>query len=170
MQSVEFRAELRDAELAPLILRAIGAKPLGSTEWEDSYFRVPDGWLKRRSAAGEPTDWVRYHRTPRVQPKIVRFEVLADEQGIERFGQHPMPLWLAIRKHRELWMRGYTTVSLDHIEHLGRFVKLEALVSPQHNVVRAHREINRIRDALSPALGEPIAEGYADLMLRQLAA
>ena len=170
MQSVEFRCELRDPELAGLMLPAIGAIFVGEADWEDTYFRVPEGWLKRRSAKDEPTDWVRYRRAERITPKIVGFDVLSDDQGREQFGTLAMPTWIAIRKRRACWLLGNLNVYLDHVESLGHFCKLETLVTPSQNLARGHRVIHHVRAKLEPALGEPISRGYAQLVASGFAA
>ena len=125
--------------------------------------------LKRREAAGEPTDWVMYGRKARMAPKLVRFEVMTADEGRLRFGEMPMPAWMAIEKRREVWIKDNVTVSIDEVEELGRYVKIESLVSVGRNVIRVHEEIAAVRRAIMPALGEPIAEGYGELLARQMA-
>ncbi|MEM1167497.1 MAG: hypothetical protein AAGI30_14575 [Planctomycetota bacterium] len=168
MQAVEFRCELRDAPLARLILRRSGARFVGTVEAEDTHFRVPDGLLKRRRGEGEPTDWVHYRRRPRIPPTMTMFDIYSDELGQARFGAGELPVWLAVRKHREIWLKNNLSIYMDQVDGLGSFVKLEMLVSRLTNVIRCHEEIAHMRTMLEHALGEPVSLGYAEMLARDL--
>ncbi len=164
MINVEFKAELRDADLARAALRAFGALPAGELEQTDTYFRVADGRLKKRETTGEPVEWVFYDRENRSLPKLSRFTIYDDAAARERFGARPLPVWLTVRKTRELWLTGGVRIHLDEVEHLGRYLEIEALVSPKQNVSKCHEAVAALREKLGPALGEPISCGYSDLL------
>jgi adenylate cyclase class IV len=164
MINVEFKAELRDPELARGALRAAGAVRAHGFEQTDTYFRIPDARLKKRETPGEPTEWIFYDREDRPLPKLSRFTIYDEEQALARFGSRPLPVWVTVRKHRELWLLGSVRVHLDEVERLGRFLEIEALVSPKQNVAACHKAIAVLRRGLGPALGEPISCGYADLL------
>jgi hypothetical protein len=62
MQNIEFKAELRNLEAARRQCELIEAERLGEIRQIDTYFRMTDGRLKRREAAGAPIEWILYHR------------------------------------------------------------------------------------------------------------
>lgn len=168
MQGVEFKAELRDPELARLILRYSGAIFVGAMETSEAYTRMPDGVLKKRSCADDPTEWVLYTRTPRIPPKLSHFVVLNEDQVREHFGERDVPVWVDSRKRREVYLLGPLHVHLDEVQGLGKFVKLEGLVTPKDTLPKVYKRISKARELLGPALGEPVSHGYADMLDKDL--
>jgi len=171
MQNVDFKCELRDPELARVILKRRGAMFVGAADHRDTYYRIPDGRLKKREADREPVEWIVYHRTDRPQPSISRFIIYSSDQLRERYGDRDLPEWLAFTKRREIWLMNGLRVHLDHLSELGWFCEIDALVSKTRHVVKCHEAIADIRQTLAPSLGGMIATSYADLIAleRQLA-
>ncbi|MBL0926157.1 MAG: CYTH domain-containing protein [Phycisphaerales bacterium] len=179
MQNVEFKCELRDPDLARLIAAKIGAKPVGVLRQTDSYYRIPDGRLKKRETEGEPTEYVFYHRLNRVKPKLSHFSIYSEEQFRERYGEAAaeggLPLWVIVRKSRQVWMwtaatsagEGSVRLHADEVEGLGWFFEAEALVSPRQHLGICHEIVENVREAFGPALGEMIAVGYSDMLAAQ---
>ncbi|MEM9083221.1 MAG: CYTH domain-containing protein [Planctomycetota bacterium] len=164
MQAVEFRCELRDPDLARLLLGAMGALSAGTIEGDDTHFRVPAGFLKRRTAPGEPTDYVLYNKPARVTPRMTRFEVMTETDARVQLGSAEMPVWVTVRKTREIYLVNGINVYLDRVEGLGWFFKAEVIVSPRVNVIKAHERINGVRDELANAFGEAVSGSYAELL------
>lgn len=167
MQNVEFKAELRDAGLARAICKALKATWVANLEQKDTYYRVATGRLKRRECVGEPVEYIHYERPNRAAPKISQFTIYTENQARERFGREALPVWVTVRKKRELFVLGHTRIHLDEVEGLGTFIEIEAIVSPHHHVGRCHESIAKLRAALSPAMGEVIDCSYADLAARE---
>jgi len=164
MINVEFKAELRDLELARAAVRSMGALKAGVLEQTDTYFRVADGRLKKRETEGEDTEWVFYDREDRTLPKLSRFTIYDEAAAKERFGSRPLPVWLTVKKRRELWLMGAVRIHMDEVEGLGKFLEIEALVSPKQNVAKCHELVAKLREKLGPALGEPLSGSYSDLL------
>ena len=168
MQNVEFKAELRDIDLARRVCERLGATRLGPVRQVDTYYRVPDGRLKKREADGEATEFIFYHRPDRVRPRLSHFTIFTEADAKKRFGVAPLPVWLVVRKLRDIWLYKNARVHLDEVEDLGSFIEVEALVSPAHHVGRCHAIVQELRALLGPALGEPISRSYADMMAVEL--
>jgi adenylate cyclase class IV len=164
MQNVDFKCELRDAALARAIVRRLNAIHVGESTHHDTYYRVPDGRLKRRRAEGEPVEWIVYHRSDRPTPAISRFSIYSEEQLRERYGERDLPEWLSFTKRRDIWLLEGVRIHFDNVDHIGAFLEVDALVSTSRNVAACHAAIARIRTALEPALGGMIATSYADLV------
>lgn len=167
MQNVEFKAELRDIALARAICKSLQATWVAHMEQKDTYYRVPTGRLKKRECVGEPVEYIHYERPNKALPKISQFTIYTESQARERFGREALPVWLVVKKKRELFVLGHTRIHLDEVEGLGTFIELEAVVSPHHNVARCHESIAKLRSALQPALGEVIDCSYSDLLARE---
>lgn len=167
MRNVEFKAELRDPALARTIAEALGARHVATLDQTDTYYRLPAGRLKKREAAGEPTEWILYHRPDRTGLKISRFTIYSEEQALERYGKTPLPVWVTVKKHRELYMLDNIRIHFDTVEGLGNFLEFEALLRPRVAVADAEAAVQRLREEFTPVLGEPIACGYSDLLASQ---
>lgn len=169
MRNVEFKAELRDVELARSVCRALGAVYVETVGQLDTYFRVPDGRLKKREVAGQETEYIFYERDDVSGYKISRFTIYPEQRAVERFGVRPMPVWVVVRKRRELYLFDGVLIHLDEVDGLGRFLELEALVTSARNEKSCRDAVQRLRDKLGPALGEPIAGSYSDLAAQEAA-
>lgn len=167
MHNVEYKAELRDLPLARSICRALKASPIITMEQTDTYFRIPSGRLKKRECPGEPTEYIFYDRPDRTRAKLSHFVIYTETQALERFGIQPLPVWVIVKKRRELYMLGSVRIHLDTVEGLGHFLEFEAMVSVSFNIAKCHEAIDKLKKALGPALGEPIACGYSDLLANE---
>jgi len=165
MQNVEFKCELRDPELASAVCSRIKAVHIGRLEQTDTYYRVPSGTLKRRECKSEPVEWIAYERDAIARPRLSLFTIYSDSEARMRFGERPLPVWVVVRKRRDLWIKRAVRIHLDEVEGLGWFFELEALVSRRQTVARCHEAIGRLRKLFGPSLGEPVSTGYAELLL-----
>jgi len=166
MLNVEFKCELRDADLARDVLLTLGARFAGELRQTDTYFRVGIGRVKRRETPGLQTQYVVYDRADIAAPKISRFELLTESQAVSRYGSAPLPVWLTVRKTRRLFLLDNIRIHLDAVDSLGDFLEFEALVTPDCGIEACHAAVNRLRDALAPSLGEPVSGGYSDMLAR----
>lgn len=166
MRNVEFKAELRDLTLALPICLELGAKMVGTLEQTDTYYRVADARLKKRETVGEPTEWIFYQRPDESKPKLSQFMIYSEAEAHERFGISPLPVWLVVKKSRELLLYGNVRIHLDRVEELGDFIEMEAMVTKACGEAACRDAIARLRAALAPVLGEPISCGYSDLLAR----
>ncbi len=168
MQNLEYKAELRDPDVARAALRRLGAAPVGTVRQVDTYFRIHSGRLKKRETtfdgADEPVEIIHYERHDRAQPKLSKFSIYTEEQAAERFGTLPLPIWVRVAKTREIFMKGGVRIHLDEVDDLGRFIEFEALVTKTQNVARCHEVLAELRTALGPTMGEPISVSYSDLI------
>jgi len=164
MHNVEYKAELRDPVLARSICHAVGATHIITLEQTDTYFRVPHGRLKKREAPGEPTEYIFYDRANRSAPKLSHFSIYTETMAQERFGASPLPVWVVVKKTREVYLLGGVRIHLDAVEGLGRFLEFEALVSPSQNVAVCHAVVADLRQRFAPVLGEAISGGYSDMI------
>jgi adenylate cyclase class IV len=171
MQSVEFKAELRDRALAILLAQRHGASLIREMQQRDTYFKVADGRLRRREVEGDPVEYAFYHRLDRIKPTVCHFTVYDEEQAAERFGTRPLPIWITVEKTRALYLMGAVTISFDSVVGLGGradFFEATALVMPSQHLGVCHKLIADAREAVAPALGEPVAPGYAELVAAEV--
>ncbi|MFO0828916.1 MAG: class IV adenylate cyclase [Phycisphaerales bacterium] len=168
MQNVEFKAEIRNVEAARRQCELSGAKCFGSFVQIDTYFRVPEGRLKRRETAGRAPEWIWYQRPDTVAARVSKYTILSDEQARVRFGTGTLVPWKVVRKTRELWIVDNVRIHLDTVEDVGSFIEFEAMVSPRHDLVECRMMLTQLREAFEPILGEPVGASY-EAMVSELA-
>ncbi|GMV24382.1 MAG: hypothetical protein AMXMBFR58_04130 [Phycisphaerae bacterium] len=164
MHNVEFKSELRDVQLARTLARAHGAAFIDAVDQLDTYYRVPTGRLKKRETTGEPVEYIFYDRADRSKPKLSHFTIYTEAQAQARFGSAPLPVWLTVKKVREIYLLGNVRIHIDTVDKLGTFLEFEALVGTNHPIAACHRCIRDLREIFAPVLGEPISCGYSDLV------
>lgn len=164
MQNMEFKAELRDLELARSLCSMLGASFIAVLEQTDSYFACDDGRLKQRVCPGEPTEVIFYQRSDQVSASVSEYQIMTPDEARERFGAALDRVEWVVRKRRELFLLGSVRIHLDRVESLGDFFELEAVVSPSNGIAACRRAVEQLRVQFAPALGEPIAWGYVDLL------
>lgn len=172
MKNLELKAELRDPNLARLICKQLRASRIGLIRQTDTYYNVTRGRLKRRESVAvergvgspEPIEYVFYERPDRVDAKVSEYHLYDEAQVRERFGQATLPVWLEVVKNRELYLYGSTRIHIDDVVGLGWYFEYEILMDDGTDTQRAKELAHRLRSTFLPALGEPIAGSYADLV------
>jgi len=168
MQNVEFKAELRDLPLARGIALRLGAKALHTMWQTDTYFRLANGRLKKRETEidGEPlqTEYIFYHRPDSSKARVSQFNIYTHTQAMDRFGTLALPVWVVVKKKRELLLHAWTRIHLDTVERLGTFIEFESVVSGENTEKLGFTAVRSLRTAFGPVIGEPISSSYSDLL------
>ncbi|MCW5766131.1 MAG: class IV adenylate cyclase [Phycisphaeraceae bacterium] len=167
MQNVEFKAELRDLALARSICLHIKAVPIETLSQTDTYYRLADGRLKRRDAAGHPSEYIFYHRDNSARPRLSTFTIYSETEARRQFGSLDLPVWVVVRKTREVFLHINTRIHLDRVEGLGDYLEFEAMVTPEHPVEACRSAVELLRRAFQPVLGEAVSASYSDLIAQE---
>lgn len=167
MQNVEIKAELRDIALARTLCHALHATLVETMRQTDVYFKLADGRLKRRtieSEAGNRTEYIFYHRTNEAKSRISRFKIYSEPEAKLVFGQVDPPIWVTVKKLREVFIHDAVRIHLDTVEGLGTFIEFEALVTPRNNLAKSYEQVDSLRRHFAPVIGEPLSHSYSDLL------
>lgn len=164
MESLEFKAELRDLTLARAICRTLGATHAATLDQTDICYNIPDARLIKRICPDEPTEYILYTRRDGVGLRRCEFSIFSEERAKIRFGSHPLPMRVVVRRSREIHLLGTIRIHLDRVDMLGCFVELQAMITSYCDITSCRAAIEAARTALSPVLGEPVALSYADLL------
>ena len=175
MQNYEYKAELRDPQIARMICQKIGAPLAVRLRQTDTYYNIARGRLKKRQAIAidravgspEPVEYIFYDRPTTVTPKVSDFHLYTQAEVIERFGQAPLPEWLVVEKTREVYIWNNVRIHLDEVVDLGWFFEFEILVAGNEPEGQVEQTATELRATFAPALGEPIAGSYSDLLAQQ---
>lgn len=172
MKNIEFKAELRDPDLARAIATRIGATMAARLRQTDTYFSVASGRVKKRESVAldragpvpEPVEFIVYTRADRIDLRPSEFSILTEDELRARYGATPLPVWLVVTKLRELWVWRSVRIHLDLVEDLGWFFEIESLVADPGDENHARLLAHQARATFHPALGEPVANSYSDLL------
>lgn len=177
MKNLEWKAELRDPNLARLICKKIGASPIGKIRQTDTYYNVSRGRLKKREAIAvergigspEPIEYIFYERPNNTAPKVSDYTIYTHDEVLERFGQAPLPVWLTVTKVRELYLLDSTRIHIDDVHDLGWHFEFEIMMNSKKESDAAPAGAEELKSTFLPALGEPIQSSYADLLEQHIA-
>lgn len=172
MKNLEWKAELRDPNLARLICKKMGAMPVAKIRQTDTYYNVARGRLKKREAIAvergigspEPIEYIFYERPDQVAPKISDYTIYTHDEVLERFGQAPLPVWLTVTKVRELYLFNSIRIHIDDVHELGWHFEFEILTNSKEEAETAPERAEKLKSTFLPALGEPIRMSYSDLL------
>ena len=85
MQNIEFKAELRDIDAARIQCTVLDARHIGQLRQTDTYFRMPDGRLKKRE------DCWRAPAVDLLPPRRTHpTETVELHDSLRRAGAHPL--------------------------------------------------------------------------------
>jgi adenylate cyclase class IV len=168
MKNIEFKAELRNIDLARSICFVVGARALGTLLQTDEYIEVPEGRLKRRVERIEDTGetrqgWIWYDRADRTAARASSWTRLDEQQVAVRWPALARKPFRIIVKRRELWKVDNVRVHLDAVAGLGNYFELEGVVGMGDDPAGTRARVGRLIDQFRPALGEPVSGSYADL-------
>lgn len=123
---LETKARYADLGRARRLLAEAGGDHRGAVQQQDTYFHVPQGWLKLRTHH-ETAELVAYGRTPASATHTCTFAVtpVGDADACREGLTAVLGVRAVVRKRREVWTFGATTVHLDDVEGLGQFIELE---------------------------------------------
>jgi adenylate cyclase class 2 len=169
MQNVEIKIELRDPALARVIASGLRVASIVTLDQTDTYYRLAEGRLKKRETTDGgghtyPPEYIFYHRNNEAKSRVSKFVIYSESEARKYFGASEPPVWVRVRKRREVFMCNGVRVHMDQVEGLGHFLELEALVTPQHNLAKAYASVDELRRLFGPALGEPVSAGYSDML------
>ena len=160
--NIECKLRLHDPDGARRIARELGATRAGMLEQEDVFYDHPRLRLKRRATTGRPVEWILYARTDEGAARESRYELLTDDEARQRFDDLGEPVGV-VRKRRDLWLLENVRIHIDEVEGLGDFLELEAVVGDEHPPEACRASVDRLLDALAPALGDIVPVAYVDL-------
>ena len=164
MLNIEYKAELRERDLARGVCRTLGAVFQGKFEQTDVFVRVDEGRLKRRECPGEPTHWIWYQRSDQLGVRESQWTKLDEQQVDVRFPGLDRRPWKRVVKRRELWMLENIRIHLDEVLGIGSFLEFEGVVAQGVDAQETRLKVEHLVAEFRPLLGEPIASSYEALV------
>lgn len=164
-RNIELKARCGDLARAAGAAESLGATRAGVLVQTDTYFRVPQGRLKLREAAGRSAELIYYERANETRLRDSAYYVLPTPAPAETRAALSKALGVrgVVRKRRELWMYHNVRIHLDEVEGLGSFVEFEAVIASPADEAPSHERLARLTAALAIRDEDRIAGSYSDL-------
>ena len=89
----------------------------------DTYYRLPDGRLKRRESPGLATQYIHYYRDDDFRPRVSDYTIYTEDQARTRWGMVSLREWLIVVKTREVYLIDNVRIHLDRVRDLGDFIE-----------------------------------------------
>ena len=168
LKNIEFKAELRDIELARTTCAFLHARRIAILHQTDEYVSVPEGRLKKRSERDEVSgrsrcEWIWYTRADRTNARLSVWTRLDDAQLEVRWPSLDRTITRTIVKRRELWLIENVRIHLDTVAGLGNYFELEGVCGSRSGLAETKLKVDTLLEKFRPVLGEAVSASYAEL-------
>jgi adenylate cyclase class 2 len=166
-RNIEFKSRLSDWEAARRIAAALATSNLGVEHQVDTYFVAANGRLKLREIQGSGAWLIGYDRPDHadVRGSDYRLIPISTPDDLKAALAVTLGIRVVVRKRREIYLVGNVRIHLDQVEGLGDFLEFEAVLDPDMDDALGHAQIADLKTTFHASLGQPIASGYADLLV-----
>ncbi len=167
-RNIEYKARLTDFDLARRTAAGIATDHLSVERQTDTYFAVPHGRLKLREIAGCGAWLVGYQRENHASARGSDYRLIevADPIELKAALSTALGVRVVVRKRREIHLFQNVRIHLDKVEKLGDFLEFEAVLGDEDDDATGQALLAALTAQFRGALGDPVASGYADLLLQ----
>jgi predicted adenylyl cyclase CyaB len=165
MRNLEAKFRLSDLATARRSAEAIGFVFAAVLEQRDTFFVVPSGKLKLREQGSD--GWlIHYHRDHSQQLELSNYEIVAvaDPAATRAILLAALGAQDEVRKQRTLLMRRNIRLHLDHVDGLGVFGEIEAVLRDTEVADTYRAEVSEILTAIDVAAADLIDVSYFELI------
>jgi adenylate cyclase class IV len=167
-KNIEIKARCENLSSVRRLAGNLGAQKRAILRQVDTYFLVNAGRLKLREIRGgeHRAELIWYQRPDRHSARASRYCLVPVSEPISLKIALTSGLGVAkiVRKRRELWMFRNVRIHLDHVEKLGNFIELGAVIDRRHDIRISRKNLQVVRNALRIKAASLLAESYSDLM------
>lgn len=166
MQNLEAKFKLDDLERAGKQAEAIGYQFKATLVQRDTFFRVREGKLKLREE-GSSAWMIFYGRADSRQLKLSSYEIVSipEPEKTRELLTRALGTIAMVRKTRILLMRDHVRLHLDHVDGLGEFGEIEAVLGQNEDPERSRPAVDELLGALEVDRNNLIAESYFEMLL-----
>lgn len=131
IRNIEIKLRLEDPAGVRQRVTALADGPGQRLNQHDTYFTVPEGYLKLRRENGRASlIGYRRPRAAEARQSGINLAPLADADATAAVLARCLPVRAEIIKRRDLYFRGQTRIHLDRVEDLGEFLEFEVVLKP----------------------------------------
>jgi predicted adenylyl cyclase CyaB len=164
--NVEVKARVRDWQELRQRAASLSRTPAQEMRQRDVFFVTVRGRLKLRVLAPDRGQLVYYERVDLPGPKPSRYLIseVDDPGSMEAVLSASLGVRGVVSKVRLLYLVGHTRIHLDQVEGLGRFLELEAMMSPGQSAAEGEQIVSELLAELGIGDDDLIDVAYIDLL------
>jgi adenylate cyclase, class 2 len=165
--NLEIKARLEDRDATRRTVQQIATERVGQQLQTDTYFFCRQGRLKLREIQGRPAQLIWYERPDTLEPKTSRYQLVevGDSDTLRQLLSAAWGIRVVVKKRREIYLYRHVRIHLDHVEPLGDFLELEAVVPEGGNWDEAERLVHELLERLGISASLLMESSYSDLLL-----
>lgn len=166
MQNLEAKFKLSDLERARKQGEALGFSPRAVLDQRDTFFRVQQGKLKLREEDGGGAALIYYGREDNQGFKLSNYEIVpvSDPEKIRAILSEALGVIASVKKRRLLLQRDHIRLHLDHVEGLGDFGEIEAVLAADADPDDSLPAVEQLLHALGVDHRSLIGASYFEMM------
>jgi adenylate cyclase class IV len=167
MRNLEAKFRLPDLALARARALEIGFKPQSILRQRDTFYIVANGKLKLREQE-DGASLIHYRRGGHGGLQLSDYSILpvSDPAALRAMLADSLGVLAEIRKVRTLMIRRNVRLHLDHVEGLGDFGEIEAVLAEDDSPAKYHDEAASIIEDLGLTGVKLIDASYFELLRR----
>jgi adenylate cyclase class IV len=168
-RNVEWKARSRDPQRQQQLARQLAGGPPASLKQVDTFFNVPNGYLKLRQFSPKSGELIYYVRPVQAGPKLSNYSRVPTERPglLCQLLAQALGICGEVRKRRRVYIVGQTRIHFDQVEGLGNFLEVEVVLRPKQTVAEGKRIAASLRRELAVRQDELVEEAYIALLTRK---
>lgn len=166
MRNIEIKARPRDWTRIETALTDLGAEDAGRETQTDIFYACRDGRLKLRLSDRSGATLIHYRRDDTAEVRRSEYVLLPLSDGEAARGMLESALEVVgtVRKERHLRLLDNVRIHCDHVDGLGRFLEIEAIVDAAHPEPRCRARVEELLESFGIAPADHLAAAYTDLL------
>jgi adenylate cyclase, class 2 len=167
--NLEIKARLTNWDSTRRLVQQLATERLGQQIQTDTYFFCRQGRLKLREILGRPAQLIWYERPDTFDPKTSRYHLVevGDSETMRDLLAAAWGVRVVVKKRREIFLFRQVRIHLDHVEHLGDFLELEAVVAQGGSWDEAERLVQDLMERLKISPSLLLQSSYGEMLLDQ---
>ena len=165
--NIEIKANCAKPSQIILRIKNMDILFLGEDFQTDTFYRVPRGRLKiRESTLSEKYSLIPYFRDNTSGPKDSYYSLidLNNPEQVKDLFEKMFSILCVVRKRRLIYIYKNVRIHLDHVEGLGDFIELEAVITSKKQQKDAQSILNFLMKEFNIQDNDLITNSYADLL------
>lgn len=164
--NLEIKARVDQRDATRRLIQQVATERVGQQIQTDTYFHCRQGRLKLREILGRPAQLIWYERPDTAEPKTSRYQLveIADPHAVREVLAAAWGVRTVVKKRREIYLFRNVRIHLDHVDQLGDFLELEAVVPDGGNWDEAERLVQELLERLDVSASHLLKDSYGEML------
>ncbi len=164
-KNIEIKARHDDFDAFYKKLSELAHRYEGLDIQEDTFFETKSGRLKLRESSLHGAFLIPYERPDQQGPKASDYALITvdNPQLLKKLLSDILGIKKIIKKKRQIYHYQNVRIHYDHVQGLGSFIELEAVVEKETETEKNVEKLRRLMEFFSIKKSDLIAGAYADM-------